>query len=276
MLDKFTYTNHLGEVITFGDFPYFANQSDLRDYQWEYDTDITKFDRGVVTKTLKICLVGTEESATRAKDTLYEIFEKDVLAMQKGTFTIGEYKMNAFVYGSKKSNYLTSKHMLVVDLAVVTDTPQWKTEKDFRFTANTETEVIEYGRNYTETRGYNYGYSHSRLDARIDNDSFFKCGFKMVIYGAVTNPVITIGDNLYRVDVTVGTGEYLEIISDGTTKTITCHRSGNVKEDCFAKRYKKQSVFAKIETGVNQVDWDNTFAFDVTLLAERSEPKWTL
>lgn len=276
MLDKFTYTNHLGEVITFGDFPYFANQSDLRDYQWEYDTDITNFDRGVVTKTLHVCLVGTEETAIKAKDALYEIFEKDVLAMQKGTFTIGEYKMNAFVYGSKKSNYLTSKHMLVVDLAVVTDTPQWKIEKDFKFTANTETEVIEYGRNYTETREYPYGYSHSQLNAKVDNDSFYKCGFKMIIYGAVTNPTIMIGENLYRVDVTVATGEYLEIISDGTTKTITLHRSGNVKEDCFAKRYKKQSVFAKIETGVNQVDWDNTFAFDVTLLIERSEPKWTL
>lgn len=276
MLDKFTYTNHLGEVITFGDFPYFANQSDLRDYEWKYDADITKFDRGVVTKTLKVYLVGTEETAINAKNTLYEIIEKDVLAMKKGTFTIGDYKMDAFVYGSKKTNYLTTQRMLVLDLMVVTDTPQWKTQKDFKFTANTENVVIEYGRNYTEKRKYPYGYSHSRLDARVDNDSFYKCGFRLIIYGTVTNPTIKIGDNLYRVDVTVGTGEYLEIISDGTTKTITLHRAGNIKEDCFAKRYKKQSVFAKIETGVNQVSWDNTFAFDLTLLIERSEPKWTL
>lgn len=276
MLDKFTYTNHLGEVITFGDFPYFANHSDLRDYEWKYDADITKFERDVVTKTLKVYLVGTEETAINAKNTLYEIVEKDVLAMKKGTFKIGDYEMSAYVYGSNKTDYLTSKHVLEVDLMVVTDTPQWKTEMNFPFTASTETEAIEYGRNYTDTRGYNYGYSHSQLNARVINDSFYKCGFRMVIWGAVTNPTIKIGDNLYRVDVTVGTGEWLEIISDGTTKTITCHRNGNVKEDCFAKRYKKQSVFAKIDTGVNQVEWDNTFAFDVTLLIERSEPKWTL
>lgn len=276
MLDKFTYTNHLGEVITFGDFPYFANHSDLRDYEWKYDADITKFERDVVTKTLKVYLVGTEETAINAKNTLYEIVEKDVLAMKKGTFKIGDYEMSAYVYGSNKTDYLTSKHVLEVDLMVVTDTPQWKTEMNFPFTASTETEVIEYGRNYTDTRGYNYGYSHSQLNARVINDSFYKCGFRMVIWGAVTNPTIKIGDNLYRVDVTIGTGEWLEIISDGTTKTITCHRNGNVKEDCFAKRYKKQSVFAKIDTGVNQVEWDNTFAFDVTLLIERSEPKWTL
>lgn len=283
MLDRFTYTNHLGEVITFGASPYFANHSDLRDFQWKYDTDVTRFERGVVTKTLKICVVGTEESAIRAKDALYEIFEKDVLAMKKGTFKIGDYEMSAFVYGSKKSDYLSSKRLLIVDLDVVTDTPQWKTEKNFEFSASTEIEVVEYGRNYTDekktgiaAREYPYGYSHSQLNARVDNDSFYECGFRMVISGPVTNPAIKIGDNLYRVDVTVGKDERLEIISDGTTKTITCHRNGNVKEDCFAKRYKKQSVFAKIKTGVNQVEWDNTFPFVVTLLIERSEPKWTL
>ena len=276
MLDKFTYTNHLGEVITFGNFPYFANQSDLRDYQWSYDESITKFDRGVVTKTLKVCVVGTEETANKAKDALYEIIEKDVLAMKKGTFKIGDYKMSAFVYGSKKTNYLTSKHMLVVELAVVTDTPQWKTERHFKFTASTETEIVEYGRNYNDTRGYPYGHSHNLPNARVNNDGLYKCGFRMIIYGAVTNPTIKIGENLYRVDVTVGTNEYLEIISDGTTKTIICHRNEGIKEDCFAKRYKQQSVFAEIESGIHRVVWDNTFAFDVTLLIERSEPKWTL
>lgn len=279
MLDKFTYTNHLGEVIKFGDFPYFANQSDLRDYEWKHDTDITRFERGTVTKTLKVYLVGTEETALKAKDTLYEIIEKDVLAMKKGTFTIGDYKMNAFVYGSKKTNYLTSKNLLALDLMVVTDTPQWKAEKNIPFTANTELEVVEYGRNYTgdlKSRGYNYGYSYSRLNAKVNNDSFYKCGFRILIDGPVTNPTITIGENLYRVDVTVEKDDKLEIISDGTTKTITLHKNGNRKEDCFAKRYKKQSVFAKIETGVHQVVWDNSFSFNVTLLIERSEPKWTL
>ena len=276
MLEKFTYTNHLGEVINFGEAPYFASHTDLRDYKWSYDKELTRFNRDTVTKTLEVILVGSEEEADKAKNALYEIIEKDVLAMKKGTFKVGDYEMSAFVYGSKKTNYLTSKRLMIVELAVVTDTPQWKTQKDFKFTANTELEVIEYGRNYTEKREFPYGYSHSQLNARVDNDSFFECGFRMVIYGPVTNPTITIGDNIYRVDVTVSTGEYLEIISDGTTKTITLHRTGNVKEDCFAKRYKKQSVFAKIKTGVNQVDWDNTFAFDLTLLVERSEPKWTL
>ena len=276
MLEKFTYTNHLGEVINFGEAPYFASHTDLRDYKWSYDKELTRFNRDTVTKTLEVILVGSKEEADKAKNALYEIIEKDVLAMKKGTFKVGDYEMSAFVYGSKKTNYLTSKRLMIVELAVVTDTPQWKTQKDFKFTANTELEVIEYGRNYTEKREFPYGYSHSQLNARVDNDSFFECGFRMVIYGPVTNPTITIGDNIYRVDVTVSTGEYLEIISDGTTKTITLHRTGNVKEDCFAKRYKKQSVFAKIKTGVNQVDWDNTFAFDLTLLVERSEPKWTL
>ena len=90
MLEKFTYTNHLGEVITFGEAPYFASRTDLRDYKWTHDSDITRFSRDTVTKTLEVILVGTEEDANKAKDTLYEIFEKDVLAMKKGTFQIGD------------------------------------------------------------------------------------------------------------------------------------------------------------------------------------------
>ena len=292
MLEKFTYTNHLGEVINFGEAPYFASHTDLRDYKWLYDKELTRFNRDTVTKTLEVILVGSEEEADKAKNALYEIIEKDVLAMKKGTFTVQAkndkgypeyYKMDAFIYGSKKTNYLTSKRLMIVELAIVTDTPQWKTEKPFEFRPGTEAEVVEYGRNYiydkdtdTAKRDYHYGYSYSRLNATIDNDSFYECGFRMVIYGPVTNPTITIGDNIYRVDVTVGTDENLEIISDGTTKTITCHRKGNVKEDCFAKRYKQKSVFAKIKTGENQVEWDNTFGFEGVLLIERSEPKWTL
>lgn len=276
MLDRFTYTNHLGEVITFGASPYFANHSDLRDFQWKYDTDITRFDRETVTKTLEVVVVGTEEDANKAKDELYEIFEKDVLAMRKGTFQVGEYKMNAFVYGSKKTDYLSNQRMLIVELSVVTDTPQWKTEKTFSFTADTETNDIDYGRDYLEAIGYPYGYSYSQIKAEVYNDSFYACGFRLVIYGEVTDPVITIGGKAYRVDVTVSKGEYLEIVSDGLKKTITLYKSGNVKEDCFAKRYKPQSVFAKIESGMNSVIWDNTFGFDLTLLQERSEPKWTL
>ena len=276
MLDKFTYTNHLGEVITFGDFPYFANQSDLRDYEWSYDEAITKFDRGTVNKTLKVYVVGSEKTANDAKDKLYEIIEKDVLAMKKGTFTIGEYKMNAFVYGSRKTEYLTSRNLLAVELAVVTDTPQWKTEKGFSFHANTETVGIDNGRDYMETRGYPYGHSYDQVSTEVYNDSFYACGFRLIIYGEVTNPVISIGGKVYGVNVSVGQGEYLEIVSDGKVKTITLHKNGNVQEDCFSKRYKQQSVFAKIETGINSVVWDNSFGFDLTLLEERSEPKWTL
>lgn len=276
MLDKLTYTNHLGEVITFGDFPYFANYSDLRDYQWSYNENITKFDRGTVTKTLKVLVVGEQKAALKAKDSLYETFEKDILAMKKGTFTIGDYRMDAFVYGSKKTEYLINEKILVVELSVVTDTPQWKTEETIVFSANTETDDVDLGRDYLETAGYPYGYSYNLANANINNDSFYACGFKLIIYGEATNPAITIGDKLYRVDVTVAKGEYLEIISDGINKTITLHKSGNVKEDCFANRYKQQSVFAKIETGKNLVIWDNTFGFDLTLLKERSEPKWTL
>lgn len=260
MLDKFTYTNHLGEVITFGSSPYFANSSDLRDYQWSYDETLTRFDRGTVTKTLEVIVVGTEEDANEKKDALYEIFEKDVLAMKKGTFQVGEYKMNAFVYGSKKTDYLSSQKLLIVQLSVVTDTPQWRTEKTFEFPQDPSSPV---GNPY--------------LRRTISNDSLWECGFRLKFYGPAPSPAwVKIDGHMYSVDVFIDLDEYLEIVSDGTTKTITLYKSDDTTEDCFAKRYRSESVFAKISAGENIVECNNSFGFELTLLEERSEPKWTL
>jgi hypothetical protein len=278
MLDKFTYTNHLGEVIRFGESPYFVNQSDLRDYEWEYDDKLTRFHTdSVVQKTLPIVIVADDvETASQLKNRLYEVFETDVLAKQKGTFEVNGYKMKAYAIGSKKSNYLISKKLLYVELKIVTDTPRWIEEKKFSFFPEIESESPEdYGRNYDQNREYPYGYDLDVLKSRrLNNDNFYSCGFIMTIYGAVENPVITIGGKIYRVNVTVEAGEYLKIVNDGTTKEITLFKNDGTTENCFAYRYKPQSVFAKIEPGIQEVLWNDGFGFEITLLKERSEPEW--
>ena len=43
----------------------------------------------------------------------------------------------------------------------------------------------------------------------------------------------------------------------------------------FSDRNRDDYIFEKIPSGSNDVSWDGAFGFDVTLLEERSEPKWT-
>ena len=71
----------------------------------------------------------------------------------------------------------------------------------------------------------------------------------------------------------VSSGEYLVI--DSSEKTIMLVKGSGEKVNCFNKRSRDSYVFEKIPVGANTVSWEGEFGFDVTLLEERSEPKWT-
>ena len=103
--------------------------------------------------------------------------------------------------------------------------------------------------------------------------AFADANFKLVIYGAVTNPAITIGGHVYQVNCTVAAGEYLTI--DSLTKKIFLTGSGGAVTNKFNDRNRDSYIFEKIPAGANAVAWSGSFGFDVTIYEERSEPKWT-
>ena len=43
----------------------------------------------------------------------------------------------------------------------------------------------------------------------------------------------------------------------------------------FNLRSRDSYIFDKIAPGMSSVTWDGNFGVDITLLEERSEPKWT-
>ena len=97
-------------------------------------------------------------------------------------------------------------------------------------------------------------------------------GIKLIIYGEVTDPSVTIAGHIYSVTGHVDADEYLVI--DSRTKTITKVESDGDRVNWFQYRNKLNYVFQKIPSGENNVLWDGTFSFNVTLYEERSEPKW--
>ena len=68
-------------------------------------------------------------------------------------------------------------------------------------------------------------------------------------------------------------GEYLTI--DSTTKKIFLTKNDGTIINQFNNRNRDSYIFEKIPAGSNVVTWNGDFAFDVILLEERSEPKWT-
>ena len=272
MFDKMTYTNHLNEKIVLGEFPYFANYSDLRDYSWEYtqtNNRILSFNKKIKQYKLPVVIMcKTEEEGFQKRNALFEIMEKDVLAGKHGTLQIGDYKLQCYVKESKKSEFLENKRYMKVQLAILTDKPYWLKETTFRFRKTTNTnEYLDFPYDMP------YDFKNSLALMNFINANFTASNFKIIIYGAVENPQLTINSHVYAVETALVANETLTI--DSFTKTIEQVSVAGTRYNKFNSRNKDSYIFEKIAAGKCAVLPSEKFDFDIIIYEERGEPKWT-
>ena len=274
MLERITYKNHINEVIEIGRSNIFVNESDLHDFAWSVTSKndrISSFKKGVVKKSIPLQIVCESESeGIRIRNQIFEVMEKDVLAMQHGRITIGDYYLKCFVTGSKKTEYLKSKKLMTVTLTVQTDFPAWikETKTSFNYGSSAALE----GTDMDFNNDFPMDYTSNLLGQSLENTGFAESNFVIDIYGACTNPKIIIGGHDYEVTTEIEANEYLTINS--VDKTIILTKSDGSKENCFNLRNRNSYIFEKIASGSNTVSSNSGFKFDVTLLEERGEPKW--
>lgn len=272
MLEKITYINHINEKIEFGKGGIFANINNLRDYEWSVtsiNNRISSFKKGVVSKTIPIIIkCNTEEEGIAIRNSLFETCEKDILTKQYGKLFVGDYYLKCFVTASKKSDYLKNNCYMKLTLTITTDLPSWvkETTTTFGYGQGTKGKNLDYNNDFT------YDYTSNLLGDAVINSHFIDTNFKINIYGPCDNPSITIAGHEYGVDVNIENNEYLTI--DSIEKTIVLTHTDGTKENCFNKRSRDSYVFEKIPPGVCGVS-SGQFKFDITLLEERGEPKWT-
>lgn len=274
MLDKMRYINHMNEVLDFGTSKLYVNENDLRDFAWEVTSKnnrISGFKKGIVTKTIPIIMkVDTVEEGIQLRNKLFEVFEKDVLAVKHGKIIIGDYYLKCFITESSKTEYLIHKSYMKINVKVSTDFPYWVKESTTKFNYD---KVVERGTNLDYNRDFPSDYSSNLLGTTLQNSNFVASNFKMNIYGACNSPVVTIAGHDYAVNVELASNEYLTI--DSTNKTIIKTNANGKIENCFNLRNKTSYIFEKIPAGTLNVASSSNFKFDVTLLEERGEPKWT-
>lgn len=273
MLEKLQYINHINEVLDFGTSKLFVNENDLRNFAWAVTSKnnrISGFDKGIVTKTIPIIMkVDTVEEGLQLRNKLFEVFEKDVLTVKHGKIIIGDYYLKCFVTENQKTDYLIHKGYMKINVKISTDFPYWVKESTTKFNyASTGAK----GTNLDYNRDFPSDYSSNLLGTTLLNTNFVASNFKMVIYGACKNPVVTIGGHDYAVNVDLEANEYLTI--DSVNKTIIKTLAGGGTENCFNLRDKTSYIFHKIPAGTLNVASSSSFLFDVTLLEERGEPKW--
>lgn len=274
MIEKVIYRNHLGETIRFGENGIYLNAGGLRDFSWtatKKNNRISAFDKGILQKALSVVIIAPNEAdGIAARDRLFEVMEKDVLAMKAGCFEVGKYHLDCFVTASTKSEYLTSERYMLVKLTIQSDKPDWIKETAHSFFSEASTAEYEY-------LDYNVDYDIDYMSANnprvLRNSGFTDTNFKLTIYGACENPVVYIGGHAYQVNCTVQRGE--KIVVDSRQKTIVLLDSNRNETNIFNLRNRESYIFKKIPAGNIGMTFDGSFDFDVVLLEERSEPKWT-
>lgn len=273
MFEQIQYINHVGENLDFGKDKIYVNENDLRDFAWDIiskNDKISSFKKGIVSKNITIILkCDTEKEGTDLKNKLFEVFEKDVLAVKHGKIVIGNYYLNCYITESKKSNYLYSHNYMQLTVKVTTDKPYWIKEARTLFMPTSS----QVGKNLDYNRDYPSDYTSNLLNQQLHNTNFVPSNFKLLIFGACTNPGVVINGHEYSVNVALEENEYIEI--DSTEKTIiTVHNDGTTT-NCFNLRNKNSYIFEKIAPGILSVSSNSDFTFEIVLYEERSEPKWT-
>lgn len=273
MLRDIKYINHMNETLLFGDTKLWIEESDLLDFAWTVKSKnnrITGFERKITSKKLTIHIkCGSEDEGFRKKNELFEVFEKDVLGSKHGRFVINGYYLKCFVTENKKSLIILRNGYMKVEVKVTTDHPYWVKETTTTFGYN----IIREGKNLDFNNDFAYDYTSNMLGKELNNTGFVPANFRMLIYGPAENPSVNIGGHTYAVNTSVARNEYLAI--DSISKTVVLKHTDGSETNCFNLRSRESYLFEKIPAGVNLVSITGNFKFDITLLEERSEPKWT-
>lgn len=272
MLEKFQYINHMNESLDFGEDRLFVNENDLHDFAWEVASKndrISGFKRGIVNKTIPILLkCNTEEEGVALRNRLFEVLEKDVLAVKHGKIILNGYYLECFAVESKKSEYLIHDSYMKVEVKISTDKPSWIKETSSLFNYGYGSD----GKNLDYNRDVPYDYTSNLIGKQLNNTNFVPSNFRLNIFGICGTPVVNIAGHPYKVSVTVEENEYLTI--DSANKTIVLTKADGTQVNCFNLRDRDSYVFEKIPVGLCNVSCNGSFTFEIVLLEERSEPKW--
>ena len=279
MLEQLKYVNHLGEELAFGRDGLFINENELRDFLWAVTSSnnkISGFNRTMQNKVLPVRIACVSEADGIIKrNALFEIPEKDILALQPGRFELDGYYLTCYINGSKKDRYSISEKYMAVDLNVVIEDPVWirETKIEIRIDENWKPEYEESAHGYDFPLGFPFGLLPSVNRAvSIENDAFVESDFRMVVHGPVSYPTVIVNDHEYQVNTNVDDGSTLTI--DTSRQKVFITDADGETTSVFNERGRDYYIFQKIPAGNLSIHWDNTFDVDLYLFDERSEPKW--
>ena len=274
LFDDFIYETHSGTRFVGSENGVYMGANDLRDYEWSLsmaNDQIAGFNREVIKKMLPLRIAGfSKEQATEVKNMLTTLFEQDVAARQPGKVWLGDWFLRGYVTKSSKANYNVTKRYAEFTCELTCDSPVWQKETIFVYLATNTSETTS---SKAYSYRYPYQYGNSLISSSLTNQASDVCKFQMVIYGPCSDPSVYIAGHEYNVNVTLQAGQRLSI--DSREKTILMSDVDGTMTNCIHLRKRDSYIFQPIPVGTSPMIRSANFGVDLTLIEERSEPKWT-
>ena len=274
------YQNSTGEIYSLQEFEVKIKNAKFHSYSWNtiekkqrFGAIVRDFKKEAIEYKIELRISGTDNRKKEIENMLFEAFERDINAKHPGKLLYDDYYIECYITASEIS---PDEHFgLKKTITTYCPYPFWIKETTYQYLPEPPEAVkytdLEAGIMFPE---FPFDFAPVRGEKILENPSFADSNFIMIIYGFAESPQVSIAGHPYRVETTIYEGERLVIDSKkGTVKKIG--RLGEVV-DCYNARQKDYSVFEKIPAGLNVFQWSGGFGIDITLLDERSEPKWSL
>lgn len=273
-MHEMKYVSARGEEVELdGDLVWSGTADGLRGRKWTYSIGRLGLKSATLDarKTSIECHFSDEAEADRFR----LMADRDVRERMPGTVWVDEWSRPCYVLESSPSDVSCRHH--AEKLTVVLLGSIWRKERRHSFPVR-ESQGSDGGFDYPHDWRFDYmrGPEPRFIDGMMRGES----DFRLVIYGPVKNPVVTIKGNVYSLKYDVPAGGYVVVdSSDFTIVAVT--RQGGVS-NAFKAGVRGSGkgggsyIFQPIPEGVCDVVSDGSFGFDLIVYEGDTEPPWML
>lgn len=272
---KVYYINTNNVKIDLLSAPYFIETTDFFEHEWSYSKEnrkVKEFYRDVAEKNVEMDVISNSYNEyCNALNNLIDVFDVDIVKNQQGKLYFNDYYLKCNVFSSEKDLQSYVVPYAKIDLGIICNRVKWIKEETYSFYMS-NTDVQELAENKIYSYRYPYKYGAAGGQGSVRNNGVIENDILIMVYGPATNPLVTIGGNIYQVNTTLESNERLEI----NTLEQTCYKitAYGDKINCFNDRDKSRQLYVKLLPGANTVVWNNSFNFDIVVFNARSEPLW--
>lgn len=276
---KVYYKGSTGQIIDFASENFkMLKETDLLSHKWNYSNNdyvakIDSFSMEFVSRGFEVSVMAKNRADYEAAlKRINDVFEYDVMNLSIGRLYVGDSYIRCYVTECGLETFDRHKNRVIKPYTIVAENGLWIKEALYSFRNTSATMYSDDDGNLDYPHDYPYDFASSMNTKQIVNGSIVNSDVKITVFGACSNPVITIGGHAYEVDVDVNTGEYLEINS--VTKKCVKTKVNGEKVSCFNARNRDSYIYEQIKPGINTVIRNGSYGIDITIFEYRSEPEW--